>query len=650
MAAPPLPPPPSPPPPKRVAVAAAAATVAAAADRVAAAAAAVSVAAMPTVGELKKSLKAVGLAQTGEKPDLERRLRQHGEGESLKLDGVNPAALKNPALKKACAKRGLPCDLDLGTRDDLVDGLIASLKAEARAAGSSSNNNGGDDESDEPLSKKPRAGGASSSDDGDELAIGIAKQVLQLGEGGQVEAVLSVLGEAITRATPFAKQKRAYLQLARLIHPDKLGGKYDGATRAFQELVRAFDTLTAPEVVEDDAPAAPTAKTLARSNENCVRTRVFCPRCRAEWGTADSGLQPYDYTIFMQGLKTYCCALCLCDFGCMSAIHKCPICTKDFEYTTHDYHRQVSCGNARCTRTFGFHLYFIQPRVEAQLRADIRVEQEAKMKAREAAAARLARAQRKAPQASESEKRAQAERLFVLGLLDCCPRCGAEMAAGSNDEESRGAHLKACVDAKAHAAHAKAEAAAAAVAGAKAARRDAQEEAQNEAAWKFLGGDTGSMWLLTDKQLGSQLELHGLDGGGSREEKLARLARHRMADQGNLLTDGSGGGGSGGGGGGKVRVSAASLPSNLHSMSLAQLRAVCASHGLVAKGETTDDIIRQLEGATELGKVLMLEEKPPPKPRAKSVAAEPDSSDDDAKPDDSSDEDVPLSQRAGKKA
>ena len=343
---------------------------------------------MPTVSELKKSLKAVGLAQTGEKPDLERRLRQHGEGESLKLDGVNPAALKNPALKKACAKRGLPCDLDLGTRDDLVDGLIASLTAEARAAGSSSNNNGGDDESDEPLSKKPRGGGASSSDDGDELAIGIAKQVLQLGEGGQVEAVLSVLGEAITRATPFAKQKRAYLQLARLIHPDKLGGKYDGATRAFQELVRAFDTLTAPEVVEDDAPAAPKAKTLARSDENCVRTRVFCPRCRAEWGTADSGLQPYDYTIFMQGLKTYCCALCLCDFGCMSAIHKCPICTKDFEYTTHDYPRQVSCGNARCTRTFGFHLYFIQPRVEAQLRADIRAEQEAKMKAREAAAGR----------------------------------------------------------------------------------------------------------------------------------------------------------------------------------------------------------------------------------------------------------------------
>ena len=64
----------------------------------------------------------------------------------------------------------------------------------------------------------------------------------------------------------------------------------------------------------------------------------------------------------------------------------------------------------------------------------------------------------------------------------------------------------------------------------------------------------------------------------------------------------------------------------------------------------TDGLLSHNRKSAELGKVLMLEEKPPPKPRAKSVAAEPDSSDDDAKPDDSSDEDVPLSQRAGKKA
>ena len=77
---------------------------------------------------------------------------------------------------------------------------------------------------------------------GDELAIGIAKQVLQLGEGGQVEAVLSVLGEAITRATPFAKQKRAYLQLARLIHPDKC--REERANAAFMRLQAAHEVLT----------------------------------------------------------------------------------------------------------------------------------------------------------------------------------------------------------------------------------------------------------------------------------------------------------------------------------------------------------------------------------------------------------------------
>lgn len=26
------------------------------------------------------------------------------------------------------------------------------------------------------------------------------------------------------------------------------------------------------------------AKTIARSNEGCYRTRIFCPRCKEEWG------------------------------------------------------------------------------------------------------------------------------------------------------------------------------------------------------------------------------------------------------------------------------------------------------------------------------------------------------------------------------
>eukprot|EP00965_Chrysotila_dentata_P141838 4688197-Pleurochrysis_carterae.AAC.1 len=61
-----------------------------------------------------------------------------------------------------------------------------------------------------------------------------------------------------------------------------------------QELVRAFEALSSPE----PPPAAETGKrakaqgpALARSNANCFRTRVFCPRCSAEWATADAGVE-----------------------------------------------------------------------------------------------------------------------------------------------------------------------------------------------------------------------------------------------------------------------------------------------------------------------------------------------------------------------
>ena len=43
---------------------------------------------------------------------------------------------------------------------------------------------------------------------------------------------------------------------------------------------------------------------LARSNDGCHRTRVCCPRCGVQWGTAESGLQPYEYTLLMQATTT----------------------------------------------------------------------------------------------------------------------------------------------------------------------------------------------------------------------------------------------------------------------------------------------------------------------------------------------------------
>ena len=456
------------------------------------------------VSDLKARCKAAGVAGTGEKPDLVARLKQVASGEPFKAsyDGVNPAALKAGVLKKELATRGLPCSLDLESRDVLVGRLIDALRSEGGTTTASSDGGG-----------NTGGGAQAAEEEAIKLAVALAGQVLDL--AGDASSILSLLGTPITTSSPFAQQRKAYLSLSRIIHPDKLSRHFDGATRAFQELVRAFDELTAPPGDGDAAGSskgsskAKAGPALSRSNTNCFRTRVFCPRCDSEWAKPDSGLEKFDYNLMMQGLKLYCCALCLCEFGCVSATHRCPVCTRRFAYHPNDYHRQIACGNPKCKREFGFMLNTVPPRVEAELRVQLKAEQERRMKAREASLARLARAQRKQPALSDAAKMRHAERCFVRGLLDACPRCGWEGAPGVQHDELQ-AHLVGCTDKRVHEAYRRGVAAKEAVAAQKAARRDAEEEAQTVAAWQFLGGQTEQMWMLTDKALAKQCEEKGL--------------------------------------------------------------------------------------------------------------------------------------------
>ena len=65
-------------------------------------------------------------------PELVARLELHGAGESAKMeDGRNPCVLKVGELKKALASRGLPCSLDLESRDELTKRLVEARRAEA---------------------------------------------------------------------------------------------------------------------------------------------------------------------------------------------------------------------------------------------------------------------------------------------------------------------------------------------------------------------------------------------------------------------------------------------------------------------------------------------------------------------------------------
>ncbi|KOO32216.1 hypothetical protein Ctob_010461 [Chrysochromulina tobinii] len=409
------------------------------------------------------------------------------------------------------------------------------------------------------------------------VAVAIAHAVLAAGKAGDHETVLSALGIAVKHDSPYASQRKAYLGLARLIHPDKLGDAFPGAKSAFQYLVKAYEALTAPEIADPSAAgkggrgskkAAAAAPKLARSNENCFRTRVRCPKCSAVWGTADSGLQPYEYSFLMQGLKSYVCCGCLFSFGCMSAVHECPYCHVENGYHPDEYHSQKLCHN--CDGVFGFKLYPTGPQIEARLRAEVLERQQQRAQQRSQHAAREAKASvaaAKGPALSEAQQAARQEHLFCLGLIDECPRCGCMhdskgVAAGSGtaapkrrkggalgersgacvvvdddgaaeeeDEEAeqqpqrggrgsaaaekaesraRRQHLRECTDRSAHARHYKQGLRCEKAKLDRVAKAAADEEVMNAAAWTRLGGTAETAWLLTDANVKKQCEQLGV--------------------------------------------------------------------------------------------------------------------------------------------
>jgi len=256
---------------------------------------------------------------------------------------------------------------------------------------------------------------------------------------------------------------------------------------------------------------------------------VQCPRCRAPWGTPDSGLPPNEYNFFMQGLKTYTCALCLCDFGCMSAVHKCPHCKLEFDYDAEDYDRKITCGRAKCTALFGFYRFPVSDRRQRELLQELTERAEA---ARRAQAAKIRRnARNNARVQASSIGIADPEKAFRRGLLDVCPRCG--WARDELDPTSNSQHLRACVDPDKHAAHAEATRRHAAKQAAKERKADAQSELENLRAWQAAGSCSSQTWRLTDGNLATQLSARGLllsgDGTGEgsangSESRLQRLA------------------------------------------------------------------------------------------------------------------------------
>lgn len=516
--------------------------------------------------DLKQYLKSVGLPMNG---DVTKRVGMYMDVKFMDLfvmqDGqkTTPFELKPPQLRKIVAQLGMD---PTGDKDELHFSLIGHLKSKSKKNASG------------------EAGTSSASDSNESQGIIVAKQILEM--QSDYPSILSASGINITTDSSVATMRKAYLKLSLLIHPDKLQSSFTDATKAFQCLVNAYERLSQPELYLEEEKDDKKKKVM-RSNDGCHRTEVFCPRCTAEWGNPDSGVEPYDYNFMMMGLKTYNCALCLFDYGCMSAIHKCPFCRKDFEYHPEDYHRKIKCSNDKCTKPFGFYVFNISDRREREYRQEIRVKREKILKDKEQLAEREKRAQSRKTKTDPQGK----EKLFVMNLLDHCPRCGEEVEEDSFN--LRFDHLKDCKDKAKMAAYAKRLKEEEQISDAKKKLQAKEEEVQNVQSWEYLGGKTTEMWLLTETQLQKMCEMYKLESTGSKDELIARIARHRNSlDSKRMLTQGESG--EEGPARKKMKISLQDLPSNLESMSVGQLKCVCASFG-IAPNKTKSAIIGQLE-------------------------------------------------------
>eukprot|EP00808_Paulinella_micropora_P004507 g44408.t1 len=595
------------------------------------------------------------MTQTGDKGTLIWRCNLFDDctEQGLEWQGRNPCSLKASAmgeLKKATAQAGVL--VIEGTQDELLEALVNFLKSKKGRGGSQHQGDSGGSGS--SSSSSNGQGGLPSPQE-------VATEVLRLGEE---EAWLDILNLAtpsnqrLTTSSPVAQMRKAYLKLSLVIHPDKLQG-FEQATKSFQLLVKALDELSRPkEEVEEEEPryskqeAQPLHK-ISRGNVGCVRTNVRCPRCRTPWGGRDlEGNPPYAYTLLMQGLRSYVCATCLCEFGCMTAIHDCPRCKKPFEYSPEDYNRKITCGRDTCKgKEFGFWLYDISDRVMKEVRATLKEEAVARQRKRAAKLARRKRGQARGAADSDEVE----ERSFTLGLSDSCPRCGKDFSENSDmDEHEKTLHLMSCTDSDKIQTHQKKKARAKEEAERKENLHHAQEDAGAKAAWQALGGRKEQLWLLSASHLRAMvLEAAAITGEVMDKEELEDLEQDELIARLTSLRDFPSAGTAGGPlllegkkrrGASRSSLTADSLPPNLQALSIQELKAVAAAHGLVIRSKHKAEIIEEMEReaysgvddelATARPALLAPAKRAKPKPKPKAEArplllAAPEAADDD---------------------
>ena len=454
--------------------------------------------------------------------------------------------------------------------------------------------------------------------------------------------VLSLSGKKIQASSGKADLRRAYLLLSAKVHPDKNPGNQE-AVKAFQTLLSAYERLANPEKFDEDADEKPAKKRqktekFTRSNAGCYKTKIKCPQCKTEWGLPITGLEDAAYNFLMMGLKQYICHVCSCQFGCMTALHFCPHCRKEFAYDPDDYHRKITCGNVRCSKEFGFMMFKVTDRREKEVRQEAKDLHEQRMKKAIQKKRRANRANRDDGESSSNKEHLQ-EQLFILQLRNSCPRCGWEIERGDCGEEIR-EHLADCNDKEKIKAYQQEMAEKEASSRSKADAVENEEELLALKQWEMNGRQVGQLWMLSDAMLKRQCESFGLPIKGKRHELIKELSQHIRSQERLMITDG------------KSKVSTTGetgydtcslkhadqedLPQNLNSLDKEQLQDLCASYNVVfnAKKDVKKDLIKKFEQARYKGsdQLLMLGYGDEGKGKRKAIKAR-DEDDEDFVPD-----------------
>jgi len=418
--------------------------------------------------------------------------------------------------------------------------------------------------------------------------------------------ILSLSGKKIQANSGKAELRKAYLLLSSKVHPDKNPGNQE-AVKAFQALLSAYERLANPEKFadeddEDEKPAKKRQKTerFTRSNGGCFKTKVKCPQCKTEWGLPVVGLEDCAYNFIMTGLKQYICHVCSCQFGCMTALHYCPHCRKEFSYDPDDYHRKITCGNIKCNKEFGFWMFKVSERREKEVRQEAKELHESRLKK---AAQKKRRAQRAgnrgAGEDGASKQRLQ-EKLFLLQLRDSCPRCGWELERGEGHDEAQ-QHLTAeCNDKVKIREYQQEVADIEAEARSKLDAKASEEEILALKQWESNGRQLGQLWMLSDTMLKRQCETFNLPIKGKRHELIQRLSQHIRSQARLMITDGKtdvSSGASGYDACSLKHADAEDLPQNLNSLDKEQLQDLCASYGVKFNPgkDVKKDLIKKFE-------------------------------------------------------